>query len=206
MKTLEFRRCLVKYPMFLHIAASFCVHLSLRGHRAVSCLFQHIASTFLCLHQLVHLLLDFASLYCSNYLLFNLFTCSHCCLSWVPSYYSKFLLFPCLLVFLVLSALYFLLSFCSKFLLFTFFLVFSLLTVLCSFILQQVSGVHLPAGVLTTVCIAAGWGHPVEFLGCLPANMAVEADGGGRCHCRHLHLVEKPPLQVSVWGRRCFKC
>lgn len=56
----------------------------------------------------------------------------------------------------------------------------------------------MPAALLGVAVLEAGWSHPVELLGCVYANMAVEAVGHHWGICGHWSLGPQPSVQVRL--------
>lgn len=67
-----------------------------------------------------------------------------------------------------------------------------------SLLLQQVPNLFLPAALLRVAVLEAGWSYPVELLGCVYANMAVEAVGHHRGVRGHRSLGPQPSVQVRL--------
>lgn len=72
----------------------------------------------------------------------------------------------------------------------------------------------MPAAVFRVAVPEVGWSHPLELLGCIHPNMAVEAPGHHRGLSGHRGVGAQPPVQVGTrthgtdigtLGRSCYK-
>lgn len=55
----------------------------------------------------------------------------------------------------------------------------------------------MPVAVLRVAVLEAGWSHPVELLGCVHSDMAVETVGHHRGLCGYWSVGTQPPVQVD---------